>query len=311
MKDTVTIPEGLRGRPTSSASSPRRPKFNAGDFEKVLDDPDAARAARLRRGQPGGLPLPGDLRLRPERRPEDDAHGDGRPLGAGRRRTPTSRRAPRELGYTPAELMTIASLVEAEGRGEDMPKIARVIYNRLENPGNASTNGLLQIDATVNYALDRKLGGRAADQDRRSTTDSPYNTYKHPGLPPAPIEAPGRRGDRGGRAPGGRRLVLLRHGQPARPARPSSPTTYDEFLRYQDELRRVLRDRVRPAAEPSADEVRGPGRPDRPLAVAGAAPGRRTPRRAATGTYDAGPGRRRRARRLRRRASTRTGAGCR
>ena len=56
--------------------------------------------------------------------------------------------APQTLGKTPAELMTIASLVEAEGRGDDMPKIARVIYNRLDGPGDkAGTNGLLQIDA--------------------------------------------------------------------------------------------------------------------------------------------------------------------
>ena len=52
-------------------------------------------------------------------------------------------------------MMTIASLLEAEGRGDYTPKIARVIYNRLENPDNGITNGLLQIDATVNYALDR------------------------------------------------------------------------------------------------------------------------------------------------------------
>src|SRR5512146_1978203 len=62
-----------------------------------------------------------------------------------------------ELGKTPGELMIIASLIEAEGRGDDMPKIARVIYNRLDGPGDkGGTNGLLQIDATVNYALHRK-----------------------------------------------------------------------------------------------------------------------------------------------------------
>ena len=54
--------------------------------------------------------------------------------------------------------MTIASLVEAEAAADDMPKVARVIYNRLENPGTAGTIGRLQIDATVNYALGRRLG---------------------------------------------------------------------------------------------------------------------------------------------------------
>jgi UPF0755 protein len=95
------------------------------------------------------------------------------------------------LGKTPAELMTIASLVQAEGRGSDMPKIARVIYNRLDGPGDkGGTNGLLQIDATVNYALHRK-GVVAVTTAETQDTQSPYNTYLNPGLPPGPIDAPG------------------------------------------------------------------------------------------------------------------------
>ena len=53
-----------------------------------------------------------------------------------------------ELGKTPGELMIIASLVQSEGRGDDMPKIARVIFNRLDGPGDkGGTNGKLEIDA--------------------------------------------------------------------------------------------------------------------------------------------------------------------
>jgi UPF0755 protein len=94
-----------------------------------------------------------------------------------------------ELGYKPAQIMTIASLVEAEGRGADMPKIARVIYNRLENPGTAGTIGRLQIDASVNYGLGQKLG--VALTSEQLAQDTPYNTYTRAGLPPTPIEAPG------------------------------------------------------------------------------------------------------------------------
>jgi peptidoglycan lytic transglycosylase G len=96
--------------------------------------------------------------------------------------------AAERLGYTPAELMTVASLVQAEARGKYMPKVSRVIYNRLETDG-PPTYGLLQLDATVNYAAGRDLGARTTDEDRQ--LDSPYNTYKYPGLPPGPIEAPG------------------------------------------------------------------------------------------------------------------------
>ena len=94
-----------------------------------------------------------------------------------------------KLGYKPAEIMTIASLIEAEGRGGDMPKIARVIYNRLENPGTAGTVGKLQIDASVNYGLGQKLG--VALTSEQLAQDTPYNTYTREGLPPTPIEAPG------------------------------------------------------------------------------------------------------------------------
>ncbi len=95
--------------------------------------------------------------------------------------------AARKLGYTPGELMVVASLVESEAnRQQDRGKVARVIYNRLETD---ATNGLLQIDATVNYALGRDLGLGLTTKDLQ--VDSPYNTRKYPGLPPTPIEAPG------------------------------------------------------------------------------------------------------------------------
>ncbi len=70
-----------------------------------------------------------------------------------------------------------------------MPKIARVIYNRLENPGTAGTIGKLQIDATVNYAAGNTLGAVPTEAD--IALDSPYNTYANVGLPPGPIESPG------------------------------------------------------------------------------------------------------------------------
>jgi UPF0755 protein len=95
--------------------------------------------------------------------------------------------AAEELGYTPGELMTIASLVESEvNRAEDRGKVARVIYNRLETD---ATDGKLQIDATVNYALGRDLGLALTSEDLQ--VDSPYNTRRYPGLPPGPIESPG------------------------------------------------------------------------------------------------------------------------
>jgi len=99
--------------------------------------------------------------------------------------TPERVSAREESGLTEAEVITLASIVQAEARLEaEMPTIASVYHNRLDR------GQLLQADPTVLYALG---GPRArllyAAMD--SVADSPYNTYTHPGLPPGPIGAPG------------------------------------------------------------------------------------------------------------------------
>ncbi|MDA0637973.1 endolytic transglycosylase MltG, partial [Nonomuraea sp. MCN248] len=91
----------------------------------------------------------------------------------------------RKMGYTPHEIITIASIIQAEaGRHEDMPKIARVIYNRL----NREPEMKLAMDSTVMYAWGRY---RTRATHAELEIKSPYNTYKHLGLPPGPIANPG------------------------------------------------------------------------------------------------------------------------
>lgn len=88
------------------------------------------------------------------------------------------------LGFTPKEILTIASILEYEGsRDEDYPRIARAIYNRLED------GMLLQSDATVAYA--NNLTGTVWTTAEERNNPSPYNTYVHTGLPPGPIGSPG------------------------------------------------------------------------------------------------------------------------
>jgi uncharacterized YceG family protein len=95
----------------------------------------------------------------------------------------------KKLGKSPYEIITLASLIEAEGDSADtFAKVSRVVYNRLKT-GNTQTNGKLDFDSTINYAKNRsKLD--TSNQDTRFA--SPYNTYLHPGLPPGPIDNPGR-----------------------------------------------------------------------------------------------------------------------
>lgn len=90
------------------------------------------------------------------------------------------------LGYTPRQMMTMASILEYEGsRSADLPKIARVFYNRLDK-GMA-----LQSDATVAYA--NNLSGTVWTTQAQRDNPSPYNTYVHTGLPPGPIGSPGEK----------------------------------------------------------------------------------------------------------------------
>ena len=89
------------------------------------------------------------------------------------------------FGITPYQAVIVASLVEREARVDvDRGKVSRVIYNRLEQKMP------LQIDATVLYALGRPQES-VSFKDRE--VNSPYNTYKIPGLPPGPIASPGRK----------------------------------------------------------------------------------------------------------------------
>lgn len=91
-----------------------------------------------------------------------------------------------ELGQSGAEIITVASLLEREAqRDEDFPKVARVLYNRLDE-------GMpLQLDSTVQYVSKRKGDVFTTPEERADP--SAYNTYKHPGLPPGPIGSPGEK----------------------------------------------------------------------------------------------------------------------
>ncbi|WP_433673587.1 endolytic transglycosylase MltG [Microbacterium gorillae] len=88
------------------------------------------------------------------------------------------------------EILTIASIVQREGRTDDFAKVARVIYNRLD-PSNMETHGLLQMDSTVQYGVGKLTLGVVSTSDADRKNDNPYNTYLHPGLPAGPISSPG------------------------------------------------------------------------------------------------------------------------
>lgn len=85
--------------------------------------------------------------------------------------------------YSPQQLLTIASIIQAEGGAVDFTKVSRVIYNRLK------IGMPLQMDSTVHFVMESR--GDIFLSTKSTLINSPYNTYRKYGLPPGPIGNPG------------------------------------------------------------------------------------------------------------------------
>lgn len=142
---------------------------------------DGVRASPDPRKRLEGAIMPGDFDIPPGSTPEQALKAVVSASAAMWNGTDIIADAAR-LGITPYQAAIIASIVEREGITADMPKVSRVIYNRL------AAGQKLEMDSTVNYALDRASIATSA-QDRANP--SPWNTYYAPGLPPTPITSPG------------------------------------------------------------------------------------------------------------------------
>ena len=86
--------------------------------------------------------------------------------------------------YSPQQLLTIASIIQAEGIDQDFTKVSRVIYNRLK------IGMPLQMDSTVHFVMEAR--GNIFLSTKSTLINSPYNTYRKYGLPPGPVGNPGR-----------------------------------------------------------------------------------------------------------------------
>jgi UPF0755 protein len=100
---------------------------------------------------------------------------------------PDAVQPPNQAPLSTRQLVTLASLIEKEtAKAEERPLVSAVYRNRLRIGMG------MQADPTVIYALQRagKYNGNIRKEDL--TINSPYNTYRFPGLPPGPIASPGK-----------------------------------------------------------------------------------------------------------------------
>jgi UPF0755 protein len=171
----ITLPEGLTVKATLTklAESTGTP---IQELEAAAADPAALGLPDYANGMLEGFLFPATYDFEP----------DTTPAGMLEQMVSRAVHALDELQIPPDQRLTVltkASLVQSEASTpEDMAKVARVLENRL-------ADGMpLQLDSTVNYANDK--GGITTTATDRANP-SPYNTYKHAGLPPGAISNPG------------------------------------------------------------------------------------------------------------------------
>lgn len=185
----IVIREGLRAVDVLALLD-QHSKYTAKDFHKAIANPASIGLPASAGGNVEGYLFPATYGFAP----------DMKPAAMLSQMISTWKQEAAKLGlnsttidghsYTAQQILTVASLVQEEGKTpQDMAKIARVIYNRIEHPGAEGQDGSLQIDSTVDYAMGRPLTVGLTDTDRQYA--SPYNTFLHTGLPPGPIGNPG------------------------------------------------------------------------------------------------------------------------
>jgi UPF0755 protein len=142
----------------------------------------------------------------------------------------------RQAHMSPHDAVTIASLVQAEsGSADDMPKVSRVIDNRLHN--SQPWMRKLQLDSTVMYGLG-KYRIVASSAELQST--SPYNTYRRTGLPPGAISNPGQVALMAALNPAPGSWIYFVTTDPAHHVTKFT-ASHTEFLKFRQELERNLR----------------------------------------------------------------------
>ncbi|WP_300681741.1 endolytic transglycosylase MltG [Nocardioides sp.] len=178
----VTIPEGKRLADIVTILA-KKTSFSKADFTTALKNPAKLGLPSYADGNAEGYLFPATYAFGPKETPTEMLTAMIAKTVSVLDSLDVATQA-KKVNLSVEQVMTVASILEYEAsRTEDYPKVARAIYNRL-NQGMR-----LQSDATVAYA--NGLSGDVWTTTAQRSVDSPYNTYVHTGLPPGPIGSPG------------------------------------------------------------------------------------------------------------------------
>jgi UPF0755 protein len=179
----VSIPEGTTLKQASHLVAARVSSITSDDYVKVArDDPPPFRLGGYKPGTTlEGMLFPATYDVAPK---ADALTFVEQQLAAFNENfSQVDMARAKKANLTKYDVVIIASMIDREVRlPSERALVAAVIWNRLR------AHMLLQIDATIQYALG-KTKPVLTYQDLK--IDSPYNTYKHAGLPPTPISNPG------------------------------------------------------------------------------------------------------------------------
>ena len=181
LQGRVTLPEGLTV-PQTLETLAKGTDIPLADFQAAAKDPAAIGLPDYAEGRLEGFLFPATYDVDPGSTATEVLTAVLDRFDQAAKTTGLEARA-EELGYSPYEVLTVASLIEREVRFDDeYPKVARVVYNRLEQ-------GIpLGIDAAVLFGLGR-TSGELTKSDLAK--DTPYENRRKTGLPPTPIASPG------------------------------------------------------------------------------------------------------------------------
>ncbi|GAA5201924.1 endolytic transglycosylase MltG [Rugosimonospora acidiphila] len=211
VSETVTIPEGLISLQIFDTLS-KATNIPVADFKKAAANPEALGVPSTWFTREDGKPVPTPHSIEGflypdtyEFDPGTDATTILKTMVNGFIQEATKLdfvdTVQQKFGISPYEGLIAASIAQVEAvRSQDMPGVARVLYNRAYKPATQTQQvGLscscLQLDSTVNYWL--RVTGKAPLESGDLTysqlhdTSNPYDTYDKPGMPPGPISNPG------------------------------------------------------------------------------------------------------------------------